>query len=341
MKIRALLTASTILLSSITFASFNLAPAQAASLTIGIAYEVGGRGDRSINDAAAAGLEKARKQFDFTLEPVVTDGTSADRERRIRGLIAKNCNPIILVGSGYAATLQPLAVEFPNIQFAILNDASIDALNVTSLIFSETQGAYLAGFSAAFASKSGKVAMIATANQADIYQDGFLQGVLAGSSASKRSISSMVKYTFGSPATATKQAMSAGADVIFVARPGSDSDIFAAIVSRNLSMEKKKNFKPVGMIMIEPDQYLTVSSSTKKYLYASVIKHFDKAMFDLISKATTGDQHLDVLDAKAGIYGHRYTVADGGVTFTTYLPALTAMTARINQAAIAASKLAG
>ena len=71
------------------------------------------------------------------------------------------------------------AIEFPNTQFAILNDASIDALNVTSLIFADTQGAFLAGYSAALVSKTLKVAMIASPSQADIYQNGFVAGVLA------------------------------------------------------------------------------------------------------------------------------------------------------------------
>ena len=332
MKIRALLGAL-----AISAASLVVAPAEAATTSIGIAYDIGGRGDRSFNDAAAVGLEKAQKQFAFSVEPVVTDGTSADRDRRVRSLIAKKCNPIIVVGSGYAPVLQGLAVEFPDIQFAILNDASIDALNVTSLIFADTQGAYLAGFSAALASKSGKVAMIATTSQADIYQNGFLAGVLA----TKRTVSSMVKYTNGSSVTATKQAMDAGADVLYVARPGSNSEIFAAIVARNIAKSKSKGFEQVGLISIEPDQYVTVTSSTKKYLYATVVKHVDKAMYDVIANAVSGKQVLDVLDANAGIYGHRYTVLSGGITFTTYLPALTAASVTINKAAATASKIAG
>ena len=186
MKIKAALVAI-----ALGFTALLAAPATAASLTIGIAYDIGGRGDKSFNDAAATGLEKAQKEFTFTVEPVITDGTSADRDRRVRSLIAKNCNPIIVVGAGYAPTIQGLAVEFPNTQFAILNDATIDALNVTSLIFADTQGAFLAGYSAALASKSGKVAMIATTNQADLYQNGFLAGVLAA----KRSVSSLVKLS--------------------------------------------------------------------------------------------------------------------------------------------------
>ena len=332
MKIRALLIAASLAVTTLV-----AAPATAANLTIGIAYDIGGRGDRSFNDAAALGLEKAQKEFTFTVEPVITDGTSADRDRRVRALIAKNCNPIIVVGSGYAPTIQALAVEFPNTQFAILNDASIDALNVTSLIFADTQGAYLAGFSAAIASKSGKVAMIANANQADIYQNGFLAGVLA----SKRTVTSMIKYVNGSSTTATKQAMDDGADVIFIARPGSNSEVFSSIVARNMAKSKVKNYRAVGMITIEPDQYLTVTSATRKFLYATVVKHVDKAMYDVIAKAVSGKQYLDVLDGDAGIYGHRYTVVGGGITFTTYLPALTAATSAINKAAATASKIAG
>lgn len=332
MKIRALIATLAFIA-----ASFVAVPAQAATITIGIAYDIGGRGDRSFNDAAAAGLDKAKKQFAFSVEPVVTDGTSTDRDRRVRALITKNCNPIIVVGAGYAPTIQALAVEFPNTQFAILNDASIDALNVTSLIFADTQGAYLAGFSAALATKSGKVAMIANSTQADVYQNGFLAGVLA----SKKPVTSMVKYVNGSSVTASKQAMDAGADVIFVARPGSDSEIFAAIVGRNIAKAKTKNFKQVGLITIEPDQYVTVTKSTKKYLYATVVKHVDKAMYDVIAKAVSGQQYLDVLDPNAGIYGHRYTVVGGGITFTTYLPILTSAASAINKAAVSASKIAG
>ena len=330
MKIRAIVI-------SIALVAISLvgAPAQAANLTIGIAYDIGGRGDRSFNDAAAIGLEKAQKQFTFAVEQVVTDGSSADRDRRVRSLIAKNCNPVIVVGSGYATTIQGLAVEFPNTQFAILNDASIDALNVTSLIFADTQGAFIAGFSAAMASKSGKVAMIANDDQADLYHDGFLAGVAE----SKKSVTAMVKYVDGSSVTATKLAMDAGADVIFVARPGSNTEVFAAIVARNTAKQKSKNFKQVGMITTEPDQYVTVTSKSKRFLYATVVKHVDKAMYDVISKAVSGSQYLDAIDEVAGIYGHRYTVLGGGITFTTYLPALTAVTSEINKAAQTASKI--
>ncbi len=326
MKIRALLLAVAL------GTSLLAAPAQAANeLNVGVAYDIGGRGDKSFNDASADGLDKAQKQFDFNLEAVVTDGTTLDREKRIRSLIGKSCNPIIAIGAGYAPTLQALSIEFPNTQFAIINDASVTALNVTSVIFANTQGAYLAGFSAAQVSKSGKVAMIANPEQADIYKDGFAAGVFA----SKKKVIPIVKYVSGSYSLATNQVLDAGADVVFVATQGSDSEVFKAIVARNV----KKKGSNIGLINIEPDQYITVTSATKKFLIATVVKRVDKAIYDVISLSTAKKQHLDILDAEAGIYGRRYGITGGGIEFTIRSQALAQLSGAINVAAATAEKI--
>jgi basic membrane protein A len=317
--------------AALIFAVLTPASSSAATLTIGIAYDIGGRGDRSFNDAAAAGLEKAKKQFDFTLEAVVTDGTSDDREKRVRALIAKNCNPIIAIGRGYAPTLQALAVEFPSTQFAIINDASVAALNVTSIIFADTQGAFLAGFSAAQISKTGKVAMIANSDQADMYKDGFSAGVLA----SKKKVSPIVKYVSGSYSLATSQVIAAGADVIFLATQGSDAEVFKVIVAKNA---KKKLV--MGLINVEPDQYLTVTNDSKQYLLATVVKRVDKAIFDLISKTVSSNEYLDFLNADVGIYGHRYGITGGGIEFSISSKELQAKSGAINIAAATAEKIA-
>jgi basic membrane protein A len=326
MKSRSIV-AVIILVLSIVATPVHAAP----NLTVGVAYDIGGRGDRSFNDASAAGLEKAQKQFNFSLEAVVTDGTSSDREKRIRSLITKNCNPIIAIGAGYAPTLQLLSIEFPNTHFAIINDASVAALNVTSLIFADTQGAYLAGFSAAQVSKTGKVAMIANPNQADMYKDGFSAGVLA----SKKKVIPVIKYVSGSYSVAANQVLNVGADVVFVATQGSDSEVFKVIVARNA----KKKGSNIGLINIEPDQYISVTNATKKFLIASVVKRVDKAMFDVIALATADKQYLDILDSEAGIYGRRYGITGGGIEFTVRVGVLLGMSDAINAAAGSAEKI--
>lgn len=326
MKIRAAFVA--LLLG----ASLLSAPAHAATtLSVGVAYDIGGRGDKSFNDAAASGLEKAQRQFDFKLDAVVTDGSSADREKRIRSLISKNCNPIIVIGSGYAPTLQALAVEFPNTQFAIINDASVAALNVTSVIFANVQGAYLAGYSAALISKTGKVAMIANPNQADLFKDGFSAGVFA----SKKKVIPIVKYVSGSYSVATTQVLDAGADVVFATTFGSDAEIFRSIVARNA----KKKGSVLGLINIEPDQYITVTNATKRLLIASVVKRVDKAIYDVIALSVAKKQYLDILDADAGIYGRSYGITGGGIEFTVRSKELANVSDLINVAAATAEKI--
>ena len=301
------------------------------ALTVGVAYDIGGRGDRSFNDASYLGLEKAQKQFDFELVPVVTDGSSADREKRIRSLIAKNCDPIIAIGSGYAPTLQALAVEYPSTHFAIINDASVAALNVTSVIFADNQGAYLAGFSAAQLSKSGKVAMIANPDQADLYKDGFAAGVTAA----KRKVIPIVKYVSGSYSLATSQVLDAGADIVYVTTQGSDSEILKVIASRGA----KKKGAPIGMINVEPDQFITITNSTKRFLLATVIKRVDKAMYDIVALSVAKKQYLDILDEGVGIYGRRYGITGGGIELTIRSNALLRLSSAINVAAATAEKI--
>ena len=301
------------------------------ALTVGVAYDIGGRGDRSFNDASYLGLEKAQKQFDFELVPVVTDGSSADREKRIRSLIAKNCDPIIAIGSGYAPTLQALAVEYPSTHFAIINDASVAALNVTSVIFADNQGAYLAGFSAAQLSKSGKVAMIANPDQADLYKDGFAAGVTAA----KRKVIPIVKYVSGSYSLATSQVLDAGADIVYVTTQGSDSEILKVIASRGA----KKKGAPIGMINVEPDQFITITNSTKRFLLATVIKRVDKAMYDIVALSVAKKQYLDILDEGVGIYGRRYGITGGGIELTIRSNSLLRLSSAINAAAATAEKI--
>lgn len=326
MKTRLLLIAA-ILSTALMPVSASAEPA----LTVGVAYDIGGRGDRSFNDASHAGLEKAQKQFDFELVPVVTDGSSADREKRIRSLIAKNCDPIIAIGSGYAPTLQALAVEYPSTHFAIINDASVAALNVTSVIFADNQGAFLAGFSAAQLSKSGKVAMIANPDQADIYKDGFAAGVAAA----KRKVIPIVKYVSGSYSLATTQVLDAGADIVYVTTQGSDSEILKVIASRGA----KKKGAPIGMINVEPDQFITITNSTKRFLLATVIKRVDKAMYDIVALSLAKRQYLDILDENAGIYGRRYGITGGGIELTVRSNSLLRLSNSINAAAAIAEKI--
>ena len=326
MKLRVALAVSAIALSAIA------APQASAATNICIAYDTGGPGDRSYNDVTLAGIKKAQNQYTFTFESVVTDGTNADRSKRLRTLTSKGCATIIAVGGQYAKVIEPLAVEFPNTQFAIIGDASIAALNVTSIIFSQNEAAFLAGYSAALSTKSGRVAMVTTPSSADAYENGFLPGVLAA----KKNVRSFVKYTATESAISAKALITLGIDVIYDATTGSADGLFEAIVKANTSKSRKKSAPEVSLIITEPDLYLNVLPTTSKYLIASVVKRVDIAVSAIIGKAVNNSQLSDVIDAKAGIYGHRYGIADKGIEIVIKSKALAAQSAAINAAASAA-----
>jgi len=129
MKLRSSISVIALVLAAVVIGP---TPANAAN-KICIAYDTGGLGDLSINDATLAGVKKAQTQMTFTVEGVVTDGTAADRVKRLRSLVTKSCEVVIAVGSEYKTALDQVSNEFPATQFAIIGDASIPLLMYKAL----------------------------------------------------------------------------------------------------------------------------------------------------------------------------------------------------------------
>jgi len=301
-------------------------------LNLCVAYDLGGPGDRSYNDAVLAGLTKAKKTLNFNYEGFITDGSTADREKRIRAMITKGCSPILAIGSGYSKLLKNLAIEFPTQQFSILNDASITSLNITSLIFNDKQVGYLAGSAAARVSKTGKVALIGNYANANLES-----GFTLGANATKKKIKLNTRNATAGLAELTNSLIADGNDVIFVAITGSDNEIFNTVVKYNES--KKKDAAEVGVITIEPDQYLTVTSANQKYLLGAISKRVDNAMLDLVSSAIRNQQITDILDAEQGIYGRSYGITGGNIELSIWAPKLEAFKSALATASRTVAKL--
>lgn len=325
---KALFLSFAITASAIVPVATNAAPV----VNVCVAYDLGGPGDRSFNDAVLAGLVKAKKSLNFTYEGFITDGSAADREKRLRAMIAKGCSPILAIGSSYAKLLTNLSLEFPTKQFSILNDASIASLNITSLIFNDKQVGYLAGAAAARVSKTGKAALLSSSTNSNLES-----GFTLGANAAKKK----AKITFKSATTGfadvAKSLIAEGNDVIFVAVDGSVQEIFSAIVKHNET--KKKNAPEVGLITIEPDQYLTLTPANQKYLLGAVSKRVDNAILDLVTSAIKDQQISDVLDPVVGIYGRSYGITGGNIELTFWAPKLLAFKASLAAASRTAAKL--
>ncbi len=325
---KALFLSVAITASAIVPVATNAAPA----VNVCVAYDLGGPGDRSFNDAVLAGLVKAKKSLNFTYEGFITDGSAADREKRLRAMIAKGCSPILAIGSSYAKLLTNLSFEFPTKQFSILNDASIASLNITSLIFNDKQVGYLAGAAAARVSKTGKAALLSSSTNSNLES-----GFTLGANAAKKKAKITSKSATTGFADVAKSLIAEGNDVIFVAVDGSVQEIFTAIVKHNET--KKKNAPEVGLITIEPDQFLTLTPANQKYLLGAISKRVDNAILDLVTSAIKDQQISDVLDPVAGIYGRSYGITGGNIEFTFWAPKLLAFKASLAAASRTAAKL--
>ncbi|WP_290515052.1 BMP family ABC transporter substrate-binding protein [Aeromicrobium sp.] len=259
---------------------------------IGLAYDVGGRGDQSFNDSAYAGLEKAVSDFSATcVEGEATDGEAESaREDRLRNFAESGATAIVGVGFAYADSVNKVAPDFPDVNFAIVDGFDPDKTpnaNVAYLTFAANEGSFLAGVAAAEKSKSGTIGFVGGVNNALI--QGFEAGYVAGAKAAKPDIKVEVAYieesnlkgfndSAGGKAAATGE-FDKGADIVYHAAGNSGSGIFDAAV------EAGDGKFAIG---VDSDQYLTATNAQKPHILTSALKRVDVATLDFIKSVDAG-----------------------------------------------------
>ena len=200
------------------------ASAFAADIKPAIIYDLGGKFDKSFNEAAYGGAEKFKAETgieyrDFEIQ------NDAQREQALRKFAEEGNNPIVMAGFSWAAALEKIAVEFPDTKFAII-DMVVDKPNVRSVVFKEQEGSYVVGVLAALASQSKKVGFVGGMNIPLIsaFGCGYVGG--AKSAGATQVFENMIGDTpeaWGNKPKATeiaKTQMDQGADVIYAAAGG-------------------------------------------------------------------------------------------------------------------------
>jgi len=264
----------------------------AAALKVGLAYDIGGRGDQSFNDSAARGLDKAKSELGLDIKELeATAGeTDAQKEDRLRQLAEGGYNPIIAVGFAYAKAVGAVAKDTPNVKFAIIDDfteGTDTGPNIANLTFAEHEGSFLVGAAAALKSQTGKVGFIGGVNVPLIQK--FEAGFNAGVKAAKPDATVESKYLtqppdftgFNDPAkgeTAANGMFDAGVDVIYAAAGGSGNGVFKAA--------KAKGKQGIG---VDSDQYNQPAlADVKDVIITSMIKKVDVAVYDFIKSVKDG-----------------------------------------------------
>ncbi|MDI3409302.1 BMP family ABC transporter substrate-binding protein [Streptomyces sp. B-S-A6] len=272
-----------------------------------IAFDIGGKGDQSFNDAAYAGLERARKEFGYqgnAVEP--KDGESdADKVQRLKQLAKQGYDPVVGIGFIYANATKEAAEAYPDTTFGIVDDSTVKAKNVAPLVFNEEQGSYLAGVAAAKASKSKTVGFVGGVDVPLIhkFEAGFAQGV-KDTDPKIKVITQYLTETaeeggFSSPdkgKAAAEAQIEKGADVIYQAAGLSGQGVVEAAAK-----EKK------WAIGVDSDQYKQKAlSKYKDYILTSATKDVGGAVFALAEsvergKPLSGEQRFSLKEGGVGV----------------------------------------
>ncbi|MEN3273683.1 MAG: basic rane protein [Actinomycetota bacterium] len=288
-------------------------PTVPAAKTIGLAYDLAGRGDHSFNDAAAAGFEKAQKELGLALEEAKPDQSGSNREAVLQQLLDAGSELIFGVGFLFTDPVAAQARAHPDARFALV-DGVVDTPNVASLTFAVNEGSYLVGAAAALTSKTGKIGFVGGVAIPVIKS--IEAGYVAGAKAVKPDIQVDVRYItqppdmngFGSPPMARQVALAqydAGVDVIYHAARGSGAGVFVAAKEHSEAHDAH-----VWAIGSDSDQYTTVgNASLQQYILTSMVKKIDVVVYDTIKRQHGG---TDV-----GGTTTQFGVKSGGVDYST------------------------
>ena len=197
---------------------------------VGMAFDAGGKNDKSFNQSAFEGAQRAAKEFGAK----VNDFEPSDPSQVGQGIQAFATNGFdLVVGVGFAneTSITKTAKAFPQQNFAIIDSVS-DAPNVASLIFREQEGSYLVGYLAALNSSTGVVGFVGGMDIPLIHK--FAAGFKAGAKAANSRVKVIDQYVGTTPAAWNDPAKgkeiagsmkAQGADIIYTAAGASGNGV--------------------------------------------------------------------------------------------------------------------
>ncbi len=252
--------------------------ASAAAAQPAIVYDMGGKFDKSFNEAAYNGAERWKKEtgkayMDFEI------ANEAQREQAMRRMAERGANPVIGVGFSQGSSIEKVAKEFPKLSFVII-DSVVKLPNVESIVFKEHEGSFLVGMMAAMASKSGKVGFVGGMDIPLIrkFQCGYEQGAKFANP--KVEVSATMTGTtpaaWSDPARGgelAKAQFARGVDVVFAAAGGTGSGVYQAAKDAGklaIGVDSNQNH-------LQPGTMLT-----------SMVKRVDNAIYNSAKKSTPG-----------------------------------------------------
>jgi basic membrane protein A len=257
-------------------------------LDVGIVFDVGGRGDKSFNDGAYLGAQRAIRELGARIR-FIEPGEGSDREAGLRLLAAEGLDLVIGVGFIFSDDLTQLAREYPGVRFAGVDYApEVDAAgkviqpppNLAGLKFREEEGSFLVGALAALVGKSRKLGFVGGMDFPLIHK--FEMGFRAGVRAVCADCEVIAQYAgvtpeaFRNPGRGQELALSqyqAGINVIFHASGSTGLGVFEAA--------RRRGKLAIG---VDADQY----AEAPGYILTSMVKGVDQAVYDAVRRVRDG-----------------------------------------------------
>jgi basic membrane protein A len=222
-----------------------------------VIYDLGGKFDKSFNEAAYNGAEAWKAEtggnyLDFELQ------NDAQREQALRRFASQGANPIVMAGFSWNAALEAVAPEFADTNFVVI-DTVVDQPNVQSIMFDEHTGSFLVGALAAMKSESGRVGFVGGMDVPLIHR--FYCGYAYGARHVNPDVQLTENYTgttpaaWNDPVTAgelAKAQIDNGVDVIFAAAGGSGLGVLQAASDAgkfSIGVDSNQNYLHPGSVL--------------------------------------------------------------------------------------------
>jgi basic membrane protein A len=259
-----------------------------------IIFDLGGKFDRSFNEAAFNGAQRWAEETGGELREIELQ-SDAQREQAMRRLAEAGSNPIVMAGFSQATPLSVVAPDYPDTTFVII-DGVVEAPNVRSVIFSEHEGSYLVGMLAAMASETGTVGFVGGMDIPLIsrFACGYAQGVVAVNPEATviANMTGTTPAAWNDPVRGgelTRGQIAQGADVVYAAAGGTGLGVLQVAADEgifSIGVDSNQNY-------LHPGSVLT-----------SMLKRVDVAVYDAF---TTG------AELETGI--HVFGLAEEGVGY--------------------------
>jgi basic membrane protein A len=271
-------------------------------VTVGLVFDIGGRGDQSFNDSAAAGLERAADELGITFTEASPNDDGSNRAELLQ-LAADTNDLVIAVGFLFEGDTAAVGAENPDSNFAVIDSSMLDFSvdppvpygdNIAGLVFSEEQGSFLVGAAAALKSTTGTLGFIGGVSGVGGLIEKFEAGFIAGAKAVNPDIEIISEYItaapdfdgFNAPDQARDIALAmydSGADIVYHAAGGSGAGLFEAA-----SVQSDTTGSKVWAIGVDSDQYNTADEAVREFILTSMLKRVDVAVFEAISSQVEG-----------------------------------------------------